>query len=392
MPDVSLYDFLPLFPEETEEAVRARWRAWANEGLTPENVEEWTDVREGSFWYIATAPGIQEAARIYDLMGTEFPAAGFPVWAWGDYLDDHGATVRLERLAAVAAEGEVTFSGTDGIIIGAGTVVAVEPTTAEEEPREYEVQTGGTIAGGEITLPVTATTPGSGGNAAAGAVTLPVSALPGVTSISNADPIVGGTDPETDEALRERLLAAYEGRGPGTQRDYEVWARAYGGVGRATVVPLWNGPGTVLVIALTADGDPVSATVVDGLQGLLDPVAGTGAGDAPVGPTVTVTTAVAVNVDVDATVELEGGYSLDGAGGTVDLTAAITAAVRPYLEGVQPGSEIVLAQVAARIITVPGVHDVGGVELDGSPANLTLTSDPAQVANLGTLGLTSGSL
>jgi uncharacterized phage protein gp47/JayE len=252
------------------------------------------------------------------------------------------------------------------------------------------VTAGGTIAGGTLTVSVEALAPGSIGNVPAGAVTLTAATEPGIFTVTNEEPITGGTDPETDEALRERLLAAYRGRGPGTVRDYEIWARAYSGVGRVTVIPLWDGPGTVLVIALTEDGDPVSGGTVTGLQALLDPVAGEGGGDAPIGPEVTVVTATEIDVDVTATVELETGYSVDGATGTVDLTDSISAAVTTYLESVEPGQEIVVRKIISAIVSIPGVHDV---DVDDPAANVSLDSSPtAEIATLGTLALTEGAV
>ena len=74
--------FPPLYPDQDEDTIRARWQAWANEGLTVDDVDEWVDTRPGSFWYIATSPGVQEAARLYDLAGAEVPAAAMVIWSW----------------------------------------------------------------------------------------------------------------------------------------------------------------------------------------------------------------------------------------------------------------------------------------------------------------------
>jgi uncharacterized phage protein gp47/JayE len=378
-------EFLPLFPEETEQTIRERWAACANEGLTEEDVDEWVDVREGSFWYVATAPAIREAARIYDLMGSEFPAAAFPLWTWGEYLDDLALGFDLERNAASFAAGVVKFTSEDGVAIPAGTQVAVEGGP------EYQTTEGGAIlpGGGDVELPVKALLAGSEGNVGIGAITLLESPFDESITIANEEAIVGGSEAETDEALRERLLAAHEGKGPGNKKDYAIWALAYGeGVGRAIVVPLWKGPGTVLVIVLTAEGDPVSAETVEGLQNFLDPVAGEGEGEAPIGPTVTVTTAEQVKVDVEAEVELETGYSLDGAGGTIALEEALESAIADEINRSQPGDEVVRQKIVGRIVSLAGVHDVGEVKLNTKSENVVLDDDPAQVGVLDELKLT----
>lgn len=381
-----LLSLLPLFPLETEDAIRLRFDAWANEGVSIEDADEWIDTREGGFFYIATQPMIREIARVYDLMGTEFLAAAFPLYSWGTYLDDLSAGFAVERLAATQATGTVVFSGPEGTVILAGTVVAVAGEVEGLAPfKEYEVTEAGVIGATELLeVTVISREAGKSTDAAIGQVTEILSTIEseGDVAVTNPDPIVGGTDPESDESLRERLLAVFEGRGPGNVRDYEIWARSYGGVGKVTVIPVWDGPGTVKVIPLTADGQPVSEAVVKGLQAFLDPVAGKGAGQAPVGHTVTVETATEVPVHVTATIEFVQGYSLLGEGGTIGLKDALLASLADYMTSVQPGEEVVLQKVAARLASFDGVHDIKGVKLNGEAKNVTLDDDPAQVAAL----------
>lgn len=495
-------DFLPLFPDETEAAILARLREWANEGLDPQvDVDLWVDTREGSHWFVSVMPSVREFARLYDLAGTEVPASAFPLWAWADYLDDHAEVQNIVRLAATAAEGVVLFTGPAATVIAAGTTVGVEPVGPDDEVPEYEVTTGGTIpaaasppagpaavgsAGGgtlaasadyayrvtaiddagetlpgtevvgvvpgggpgKITvswtavataigyrvyradsaggaygrlvevgattsyvdtgaaapdlghgLPVSNTTGGKlrrdvvaveagvAGNVGSNAVTVLSTPIAG-TTVTNESGMTNGTEPETDEALRERVLGAFAGQGAGNKRDYVRWGRAWEGVGRVTVIPLWNGPGTVKVIISDADGNPMSAATVAALQADLDPVSGQGEGQAPIGAIVTVATASALSIDIVAAIEFESGYSLDGFGGTIALRADIVAALTDYVERVEPGGEIVYERVKGAIVTVPGVHDISGVTVEGGTANVAVDDDPAQVPQLATPTLT----
>lgn len=392
--DQAVLGVIPLFPEETEEAIGERYAQWANEGLTPEDADEWVDVRPGSYWYLGTRPGIRQDARIYDVMGTDYVAAVFPLWSWGTYLDDIAGGQKVFRNAATAAKGIVTFTGLEGVEVEPGTTVAVEGPAEQVEGKEYEVTVGGTIPeSGTIDLAVEALAAGVAGDAPTAAVTLLQSELAGVESVTNADPILGGADPEDDESLRERLIEAKDGEGPGNVTDYKVWSRAYSGeIGRVVVIPLWEGAGTVLVIVLTASGDPVSAETVEGLQAFLDPIPAKGEGIAPIGPTVTVATAEAVDVDVSAKVELEAGYTLDGAGGTVALEEALKVAIATPVQNSQPGGEVVLQSIVGAIMSVTGVHDVASVKLNGEAKNITLDSDPAEVGSIGTITLTEGAV
>ena len=389
--DLGVLGLIPLFPEETEEAIAERWEQWANEGLTPDDSEDWTDTRPGSFWYLATRPGIRQAARTMDVMGTEYVAACFPLLSWGEYLDDHAAGQKIFRNPATFAKGIVTFTGTPGTEIAAGTVVAVEGPADQVEGKEYQVTEGGEIGGeGSVDLPVEALESGSAGSAPAASVTLLQSELPEVEAVTNADPILGGEDPESDESLRTRFIEARDGEGPGNRADYAVWSRAYSGeIDRVVVIPLWKGAGTVLVIVLGKTG-PVAKATVEGLQDFLDPVPGQAEGLAPLGAEVTVSTAEAITADVAAEVEFESGYSLDGEGGTVALSDALKTTIAETIANGRPGGEVVLQAIVGAIMSVQGVHDVGAVTLDGKTENIALESSPAQVAELGELVLTEG--
>lgn len=384
-------DFLPLFPTETEDAILERMEGWANEGLDPAaDVDLWVDTREGGHWRTCITPCVRELARFYDMAGTEVPMSGIVVWSWGSYLDDLAQVWSIQRLAATAAEGVVTFTGANGTVIAAGTVVGVNPVEENEPAPTFETIAGGTIGGGgTIELAVRAVEPGAEGNVAAGSITAPSTPLPGVTFI-NAEPTSGGTDPETDEALVERLLEEFAGKGGGTVRDYRVWAREHPGVGHATVIPVWDGPNTVLVIITGPDGEPTSTETVEALQAELDPVPGKGSGKAPVGATVTVQTAALLNVTITATLDFEEGYSLTGFGGTIALEAQIKKAVATYVASVQAGGEVVRSQVEGRIAVVPGVHDVGDATLNGKEENLAVPSSPPKVPTLHELTLMAG--
>lgn len=402
MADDDALDFLPLFPNEDEATILARMRASANEGLDPdEDADQWVDTSEGSQWFICVRPSVIELARGYDLMGTEVVAAGMPVWSWGEYLDDHAEVADIVRLAATPAAGEVTFMGPEGTVIAAGTTVGVEPVDPEQDVPEFEVVTGGVIPAavlpatdGVLTLVVRATEEGVAGNVSVGAITeFSTPAPPGVT-VTNAAATVGGTEAETDEALRERVLGAYQGSNAGNKRWYEGRARAWAGVGRVTVLPLWDGPGTVKIVLSDLDGNPVSAETVDALQADLDPVEGMGEGEAPISAIVTVVTAVARAIEIEADVEHEPGYSLDGAGGTIATRAKIVAGLRGYVERVESGGEVVVSQLNGRIVAVRGVHDAEITALEGvSPAvNVTIDDDPAEAPHLAEPDLTEAVL
>lgn len=387
-PDPTL-DFAGLFATEDEDAIWGRAADWANEGLDPvADADAWVDTREGGHWRTVLTPLVREVARLYDVAGTEVPMSAMVLWAWGTYLDDLAAVWDITRLPATYSRGIVSFTGTPGDDISFGTTVSADPDTPDDPAPAFVVQVEGTIpGGGEIDLPIQAQDAGRAGDVAANAITVQSTPLPGVT-FTNLAPTLGGTDPETDDALRARVLAALVGKGPGTRADYLQWAGAYPSVGHVKVVPLWRGPGTVLVMATDPNDQPLPSGSVDGLQAELDPTPGLGDGIAPIGAAVTVETSALLAVDVaTAGITYEDGYSADGAGGTIAVQDDLQDQIAAYFLGVQPGDDVILARVSGIIATWPGVHDFTGVTLNGVAANLAVGLDPPEAPVLNSLTL-----
>lgn len=129
--------------------------------------------------------------------------------------------------------------------------------------------------GGKLTLAVTAQNTGSASNVFAGAVSIVSTPVAGLSTVTNAAPIVGGANPESDESLRARILLNYQGSGAGSKADYQRWVLGFAGVGHVFVGPVWHGPGTVQIVATTAVGDPVSEILRAQIQTFLDPPAAT---------------------------------------------------------------------------------------------------------------------
>jgi uncharacterized phage protein gp47/JayE len=143
-----------------------------------------------------------------------------------DTADDENATrwatiFGLTRLAAIKADGDCTFTGTIGSAVATGALVVSSSGV------EYSVDAGFTLAGGSEDHAVTAVVAGSDGNFEAATelsfVSTPAEMDTTVTVASGG--LTGGTDQETDEELRQRILIrlANPPKG-GSDADYEAWA------------------------------------------------------------------------------------------------------------------------------------------------------------------------
>lgn len=273
-----LSDFIPV-RIETVDSIIARIDADINAGLDPDD-DAFIDTTPGSFYAdIRTAIAL-ELERLWDVATTDTVAASLVDYAWGDYLDAHGNTIGVARNDEVGATGTVTFTassapGVGTVLIGAGAEVSTTQTDPDEDSVAFVTTESGTVtAGNSITLAVEAVEPGAAGNVASGAIDLLLSPIAGIASVNNSAAITGGSDIESDDAYRERLRLSWSSaQGSGSIADYERWCLAYPGIGFVRVTPIWNGPGTVRVVVTDVENNPVSDTVIDGLQELLDPFA-----------------------------------------------------------------------------------------------------------------------
>lgn len=272
---------------EDEDSVRVRLDASADATI---------EKREGDWYQTLTQPGVIEKTRQWDSLNDVIMMTSV-LYALGEYLDRLAFLHRITRNAATYATGEVTFTGTDGVIIPVGTTVNA-PTTSDEQPTVSFVTTEeGTIAGGEVAIPVIASETGSLWNISASAITTLEDSISGVTDVTNDASFSNGAEIEDDESLRQRVLEKIQTpQAAGSAGDYERWALEEASIGAATVTPQFNGNNNaVLVTLLDRDNNPVSQTIMDDFQRrmsgdivLTDPVTGPSgaegaAGNVPVG-------------------------------------------------------------------------------------------------------------
>lgn len=217
--------------------------------------------------------------------------------AEGEFLVRIAGIYGLEKTAAAFAEGDIDLTGTNGTLIPSGTIWVRDDGATFES-----IGLGGVIVGGVATVTVRAVEAGDAGNMEAAdtlEVESPIVGLDSTATVASGG-IVGGTDEETTEELRARVLARV--RTPpagGSDQDYIAWATAVAGVTRAWVYRHEGGLGTVTV-RFVRDNDTPSiipdAGEVTTMQTQLDSLR-------PL--TAEVTAAAPTELDVDFTIELD---------------------------------------------------------------------------------------
>lgn len=145
----------------------------------------------------------------------------------------------ISRKAATASIGEVQWTrGTPAV---AYTILAGTRFRAVVGDETIEVQSTSTVAmtlaDTTVTIPVQATTTGRATNAAAGTVTEIVDAVGAdpVATVTNTDPLAGGSDAETDPTFRDRIRRIYSTLRRGVVAALETGALSVPGVSIVTV-------------------------------------------------------------------------------------------------------------------------------------------------------------
>jgi uncharacterized phage protein gp47/JayE len=204
-----------------------------------------------------------------------------PDTAESEWLDRHGriwlvnADGSRGRKLPTLAGGTATFTGVGGTLVPQFTQLSLLGVSTTS----YETLDAITLdANFPTAAPVRALDPGTTGNLLDGATLGVVGAPAGVDNIATVVTMDGGTDIESDDDLRARVLFRIQ-QPPmgGDASDYVAWTLAVPGVTRAWCYPQEMGIGTVTVRfmcdELRADNDGFPEQVdVDAVTAYLDSV------------------------------------------------------------------------------------------------------------------------
>lgn len=188
--------------------------------------------------------------------------------------------------------------------------------------------------------------------------------------------LINGEEDETRDALYERYLASFTSESfGGNIAQYKQYVNAIAGVGGCKVQPVWNGPGTVKIVAISSESGACSEYLIKQIQDAACPEQGTGYGFAPIDHDVTVESVEAVKVNVTAKISYMSGYNWSS------LKDAVTAKISGYLKTLafewadgDPSTKttVYIAKLQAAVLDVPGVVDITETQLNGAASNLIL--------------------
>lgn len=262
---------------------------------------------------------------LYDTAEAEFLERWASIW------------LSTPRKPAVVASGNVSFTGVNGAVIPASTLLV------RADGAEFYTLADATISAGVATAVVNASVAGQAGNTLVGTVLAMASPVAGVGSdaLVSAGGLTQGADIEDDISLRARLVSRIQ-QPPqgGAAHDYVTWALEVPGVTRAWVYPKELGTGTVTVrfvrdddVILIPDAAEVLAvqTYIDNLR--------------PVTADLTVVAPAPVSLN----------FTIAVTPNTLAVKAAVEAELRDLLtREASPGATILLSHIREAISIAAG--------------------------------------
>ena len=135
------------------------------------------------------------------------------------------------------------------------------------------------------------------------------------------------------------------------------------GVGAARCIPVWDGPGTVKVVILSAAMTEPDDALIAAVQSYIET-------QRPIGASVTVSKAVPVDVTISVTATLEAGYN------PTEVRAQIASVIQSYCTEIAFDlTTLSYHKLGDLMFGVPGIVDISAYTLNGKTASLTLTAE-----------------
>ena len=362
--------------------------------IIPEDI----DVSQGSHTWNFLRPTALVGAYLCEYVLPQVIMLIFPEWSYGEFLDAHAQVRGITRKAATAATGEITITGAANTVIPAGSIFSTVSMNNDDPSIDYATLSEATIpSSGTVTVAAQCTQTGTIGNTGANTVVLVSSRLNGVTSVTNEEEFTGGTNVESDDALKVRINEYDTEQGEsftGNVSDYKRWATSVPGVGDATIVPANDDTGLVTIILTDSNGDPATEQLCTQVYNYIMAPDDPDQRLAPINAYLSVIGPEAVKIGIKATVELVDEYTIE------DVQEAFYAQVATYLQTAMEEREIKITRIAAALSATEGVNDFSALQIgekrggsvDYGTTNIALTSDELPMIELNDIILTEGTV
>ena len=332
------------------------------------------DTRQGAIFFDSVSGILIKIAKLYTDLDMVFELTSLTK-ATGEHLDEKAGEHGVTRLPATSCCYYVSFVGTQPDMGERFFANGFYFTLMQNDENENYLR---------------AEAPGTAANQILpGTPAVPMNNIEGLTSATIGVIMKIGTDEESDKQLRGRVQEKIAGPAEnGNRQHYKTWCESTpdGNVGRARIVPLWEGPNTVKGIIINRLGLPADADTILAVQNYVDPDNdgdgrgdGLGEGVANLGAHFTAFAPVPLEISVEFSAVLTTGSTQQQA--QEQATAAITAYLKTLALETPENQNLVvrIATIGATINTLPAVLDYSNLTLNGEPTNIEPTNDEVAV-------------
>lgn len=262
---------------------------------------------------------------------------------------DGGAWAKVTDAAIVA---ELANNTDTAVTVAAGTRGGTPPESSTAE---------------QIRLAAESDDFGTRFNAVPGTITQVVDVPDGVNSVTNPVDFTGGSDEESLDEFRDRLLEELRTPKTGSVSDLKSWAESFDAVESAAVFEndnlgvAANGHTTIRI-----SGPGGAVPTAETQQEVYDFLRARDIANI----TLHVTTFTPVLTDVTVTVELEDGFIL------ADVDEGVTNAISDYINSLAAGETLYIAGLISEVFELPGIKNV---TVDLPLTDLTTNNDEKRV-------------
>jgi len=330
------------------------------------------DNMPGGFPWDFTMPTAMEKAQLIQFQLVQTLMLMFPMWAWGHWLDYHATAAGIKRKEANYSSGILFIVGIVGTKIQKGTIFATSATN-EKASIEFLATADYVVPeSGELEISVVAKEVGKNSNVLAGTVNLMSKPIKGIKSITNSSNFTGGTEVEDDESLRERIQETNENINAsfvGNDADYIRWTKEIVGVGTATIMAEWNGPGTVKIIVIDANGHPANEQMLTDVYDYIVSPKDQAQRLAPIGAIVTVVSPSIIQISYSGTIVVKYGFTLE------QVETLFKAKLIEYYKEAREAGELKYNMIAAILANLSGVQDFSDFQIRNDIKNIVLKKE-----------------
>lgn len=334
------------------------------------------DMSPGGHAYNLTIATALVVSEVCEFVLPEVINLIFPETSYGRFTDGHAKGKGMSRRPATAASGKITIEGNPNTVIPAGSMFST--VAVNNQPSvDYKTLEAVAIPGtGTVTVDVECTQTGIVGNTIENTIVLVSSRLTGVTAVTNAEPLTGGTEEEDDASLIERIVEYNKSQGEsyvGSPADYKRWAMSVPGVGNATVISAKDTSGTVTIILTDANGDPATEQLCTSVYNYIMSPDLPDERLAPTNAILKVEPPTTMQISIKATVELAEETTPES------VKAAYLAQLALYLPVALEEEEVKYSRIWGALSATAGVNDHSNLQL-GVKVGDTVTYGTSNIA------------